>query len=102
MRQVRILGRTTERQPDCLAEMLLEFLKLDHAALLPGDLDDWLRTVAACVRVFLEHDGQEGKRSLGGLQWLQTITIRLARAFPNWPGGRPAIQRTLQALMFLN
>jgi hypothetical protein len=98
VKQVRIIRDA--RRPDCLAEMLLEFLALDHTALSPADLEDWLLTIGSCLSVFIEHDSHAGNKSLGAAQWFEMIIIRLARSFPDWPGGRAAIRRTIQAMMW--
>jgi hypothetical protein len=95
MKQVRIVRDT--RRPDCLAEMLLEFLALDHASLSPEELEEWLQTIAACLNVFIEHDARAGNTSFIVADWLEMIVIRLARSFPYWPGA--AIQHTIQAMM---
>jgi hypothetical protein len=98
----RIVRKPTarERKPDCLAEVLLDFLALDHAALPREELQDWLVTVAMCLRTILEHDCRAGAKSLGAAQWLEVITNRLASAFPNFPGGRPRIAQIIEAMVW--
>jgi hypothetical protein len=102
MRPSRIAHRPTpsERKPDCLAEMLLDFLALDHAALAREELQDWLVTVARCLRIFLAHDCRAGVNSLGAAQWLEVITNKLVTACPNFPGGRPRIAEIIEAMVW--
>jgi hypothetical protein len=98
----RIVRKPTrsERKPDCLAEILLDFLALDHAALAREELQDWLVTVASCLRAILEHDCRAGAKSLGAAQWLEVIINRLSSAFPSFRGGRPRIAQIIEAMVW--
>jgi hypothetical protein len=99
-RMVRIVRRPPgEVRPDCLAEMLMDFLALDHAALSKEELQDWLTTVAVCLGIFLKNDSRNGPQSSSAVHWLQAITNRLARALPDYPGGRRMIRRTIEGMV---
>jgi hypothetical protein len=74
-----------ERGPDCLAEVLRDFLTLDLKALTRAELDAWLVTVTACLTVYVEHDGRNVGTSLGAANWVQAVANRLTQAFPANP-----------------
>lgn len=101
MKTVRIIRRrpVVERRPDCLSEMLMDFIALDHAALPPDELDGWLETIAMCLAVLLKNEGRNLSKARLAILWLETITSRLARAFPGYPGGRRMIRRIIEALV---
>jgi hypothetical protein len=99
-RAVRIVRRPcVEARPDCLAEILMDFLSLDHATLSDEEVQGWLTTVALCLAVFLTNENQHAPKSVCPVHWLDAITNRLARSLPNYPGGRRMIRRTIEGLV---
>jgi hypothetical protein len=73
-----------QRGPDCLAEVLRDFLALDLASLPKEELHAWLVTVTQCLTVFIEHDGRSNGTSLGSAGWVEAVANRLAQVFPEY------------------
>jgi hypothetical protein len=97
---LRIVRRPcVEARPDCLAEILMDFLSLDHAGLPDEELQAWFTTVAMCLAVFLTNDDRYPSKSVCPVHWLDAITNRLSRSLPNYPGGRRMIRRTIEGLV---